>query len=119
MMLAEGLTAIPEPQRCVTCHGSGKIQIVFRTKRKPCWKDCPMCEGLGWRALPWLHFYREPGGPIDHVLTSSKSHWHTTACGIWTPNGEIRAEFKRRCRKCVAEVKRIGASKLSEQEAVA
>jgi len=42
-------------------------------------------------------------GNIGHILCGSKSHWrHTTACGTWTPNGEIVSDRpKRKCKKCI------------------
>ena len=44
---------------------------------------------------------RSPGGDVGHILMSSYSHWHTTACGTMTPNGQIVQDRPRRkCRKC-------------------
>lgn len=49
----------------------------------------------------WL-MLRSPGGNVGHILMSSYSHWHTTACGTMTPNGQIVQDRpKRKCRKCM------------------
>ena len=87
---------------CKVCHGSGQTFIEFRTKRKPYWKDCAVCDGLGLLDASWI---RTKGG-IDHVLTSSNGNWHHTACrSLWSA-GEQHTEPKRRCRNCLREIKK-------------
>lgn len=45
---------------------------------------------------------------IGHVLCGTRERWHTTACGIWTPNGETVAERPtRKCRACVADLSKL------------
>ena len=89
------------PKACWPCHGSGQTLIEFHTRRKSYWKDCAACMGLGVLDIPWL---RTNG--IDHVLASSSGGWHRTVCSILGPGGETHFEPERRCRSCLARLKK-------------
>ena len=56
----------------------------------------------------WLILHRS----IGHALVSSKNGWHSTACKIWTPNGEpIKNRPPHICGKCRRALREITVTK--------